>query len=156
MEAWAHALILKATVNSCSCCAAATITQQLLLLLLLLRPRLRGPASSLVGLRVVLVVLDPPGLEGVDEGHEGQGTHNVLQQLVAAEGAVAAVVPDHKELRTKNGEVEGEGGGSRGSEWGGESALPMTCKSDCLCWCRWCAMSQVDPNQMLLLLVPHA
>ena len=55
--------------------------------------------TPLVGVRVVVVVLDAPGLEGVDEGREGDGAHDVLQQLVLAEGAVARVVADHEELR---------------------------------------------------------
>jgi hypothetical protein len=54
---------------------------------------------SLVCLCVVLVVLDPPGLEGVDEGHEGQGAYNVLKQLVGAEAAVTTVVANNKELQ---------------------------------------------------------
>jgi hypothetical protein len=58
----------------------------------------RTDGCSLVCLCVVLVVLDPPGLEGVDEGHEGQGAHNVLKQLVGAEAAVTTVVANHKEL----------------------------------------------------------
>lgn len=56
---------------------------------------------SLVCLCVVLVVLDPPWLEGVDEGHEGQGAHNVLKQLVGAEAAVTTVVANHKELQAQ-------------------------------------------------------
>lgn len=50
---------------------------------------------------VVVVVLDPPGLEGVYEGHEHEGSHNVLHQLVLAEAAVAAVMPHHKHLQPR-------------------------------------------------------
>ncbi len=34
--------------------------------------------GSLVGVGMVVVVLDAPGLKGVDEGHEHKGAHNVL------------------------------------------------------------------------------
>jgi len=37
-----------------------------------------GAGRSLVGVSVVVVVLDAPGLKGVDEGHEHEGAHNVL------------------------------------------------------------------------------
>jgi hypothetical protein len=47
---------------------------------------------------MVLVVLDAPGLKGVNEGHEHQRAHDVLHQLVLAKGAVAAVMPNHKPL----------------------------------------------------------
>ena len=54
---------------------------------------------ALVGVGVVVVVLDAPGLEGVDERREHEGPHDVLQQLVLAEAAVPTVVPDHEELQ---------------------------------------------------------
>ena len=54
---------------------------------------------ALVGVGVVVVVLDPPGLKGVDEGRKGKGAHNVLQELIFGEAAVPTVVPDHKELQ---------------------------------------------------------
>lgn len=47
---------------------------------------------------MVFVVLDSPGLVGVNEGHEGNGPHNVLHQLVLAEGLVGTVVANHKQL----------------------------------------------------------
>ena len=56
--------------------------------------------SALVGVRVVVVVLDPPRLEGVHQRREHERAHNVLQQLVLAEAAVPAVVPHHEELRS--------------------------------------------------------
>ena len=55
----------------------------------------------LVGVSMVVVVLDAPGLERVDEGHEHESAHDVLHQLVLAEAAVPAVVPDHKHLHTQ-------------------------------------------------------
>jgi hypothetical protein len=54
---------------------------------------------ALVGVGVMVVVLDAPGLERVDEGHEHESAHNVLHQLVLAEAAVPAVMAHHKELR---------------------------------------------------------
>lgn len=54
---------------------------------------------SLVGVGVVVVVLDAPGLEGVDEGHEHERAHNVLHQVVLVEGAVRALVANHKPLQ---------------------------------------------------------
>jgi len=50
--------------------------------------------------RVVVVVLDAPRLEGVDERHEHERAHDVLHQLVLAEAAVPGVVPDHEQLRS--------------------------------------------------------
>ena len=60
---------------------------------------LSAKVGSLVGVGVVLVVLDAPGLEGVDQGHEHDGAHYVLQQLVLAESTMAAVMPHHKHLQ---------------------------------------------------------
>lgn len=60
----------------------------------------RKASGSLVGVCMVDVVLDPPGLERVDEGGEHEGAHNVLHKLVLAEGAVPAVMPHHKELHS--------------------------------------------------------
>ena len=48
---------------------------------------------------MVDIVLDPPGLKGVDEGCKHEGAHNVLYKLVLAEGAVPTVVANHKELQ---------------------------------------------------------
>ena len=48
---------------------------------------------------MVVVVLDPPGLKRVYEGCEHQGAHDVLYQLVFAEGTVATIVPNNKELQ---------------------------------------------------------
>ena len=62
------------------------------------RPRLAWAWGALVGVGVVVVVLDSPGLKGVDEGHEGQSAHDVLHQLVLAEGSMAAVMSHHKPL----------------------------------------------------------
>ena len=56
---------------------------------------------ALVGVSVVVVVLDPPGLKGVDEGGKGNGAHNVLQELVLGETAVPTVVSNHKELQRR-------------------------------------------------------
>lgn len=78
-----------------------------------------SPPHSLVGLCVVLVVLDAPWLKGVDQGHEGQCAHNVLQQLVGAEAAVATVVADHEKLcvckqKGNEGREEKEGESGKG------------------------------------------
>ena len=51
---------------------------------------------------VVVVVLDAPGLKGVDQRHESKRAHDVLQQLVLAEAAVPAVMADHKQLRRQS------------------------------------------------------
>lgn len=61
----------------------------------------RAGQHSLVGVGMVVVVLDPPGLKGIDEGGKHQGAHNVLYQLVLAEGAVATVMTHHKELQAQ-------------------------------------------------------
>mmetsp|Transcript_4454 Transcript_4454/g.11104 ORF Transcript_4454/g.11104 Transcript_4454/m.11104 type:complete len:488 (-) Transcript_4454:18-1481(-) len=65
----------------------------------------RVPGSvlhQLVGVCVVVVVLDPPGLKGVDERRKHQRAHNILHKVVLVEGAVASIVAD--------GEEPGEGG----------------------------------------------
>jgi len=67
-------------------------------------PNLQG--ASLVGVGVVVVVLDPPRLEGVDQRRERQRPHDVLQQLVLAEAAVPGVVAHHKPLRTQTTESD--------------------------------------------------
>lgn len=73
---------------------------------------------SLVGLCVVLVVLDPPGLKGVDERHEGQRAHNVLQQLVVAEAAVTTIMANHKELQKPHAQaVHRRSGGTHSLLW---------------------------------------
>lgn len=46
----------------------------------------RGVLDQLVGVRVVLVVLDAPGLKGVQQRGEHQGAHDVLHQVVLVEG----------------------------------------------------------------------
>mmetsp|Transcript_3393 Transcript_3393/g.9938 ORF Transcript_3393/g.9938 Transcript_3393/m.9938 type:complete len:432 (-) Transcript_3393:50-1345(-) len=56
-----------------------------------------GVLHQLVGVGVVLVVLDPPRVERVDEWHEHEGSHDVLHELVLGEGPVPTVVPNHKE-----------------------------------------------------------
>lgn len=77
--------------------------------------------NSLVGVRVVVVVLDAPGLKGVDEGREHERAHNVLNQVVLVEGAVAGVVANNEPLQMRwVGAREGEnrvcGGGGEGKE----------------------------------------
>ena len=59
-------------------------------------------SSSLVGVGMMDVVLDPPGLEGVYERGKHKGAHNVLYQLVLAEGTVPTVMPHHKKLHIPN------------------------------------------------------
>ena len=49
-------------------------------------------------MRVVLVVLDAPGVEGIDDGHEHESPDNVLYQLVLAEGAMTAIMANHEPL----------------------------------------------------------
>ena len=56
-------------------------------------------SSSLVGVCMMDVVLDPPGLKWVYEGSKHQSAHNVLHKLVLAEGSVPAVMAYHKELQ---------------------------------------------------------
>lgn len=51
------------------------------------------------------VVLDPPGLKGVYERGKHEGAHNVLYQLVLAEGTVPAIMPHHKELHTTHSAI---------------------------------------------------
>ena len=63
---------------------------------------------ALVGVGVVVVVLDPPGLKGVDEGGKGNGAHNVLQEFVCGEAAVATIVPNNKELQQEGHRGIGE------------------------------------------------
>lgn len=52
----------------------------------------------LVSVRVVVVVLDPPGLKGVDDRHKHESADNVFHKLVLAEGAVTAIVANNKPL----------------------------------------------------------
>ena len=47
----------------------------------------------------MVVVLNSPGVEGVDERHEHERAHNVFHKLVLAEAAVAAVMSHHKQLQ---------------------------------------------------------
>ena len=55
---------------------------------------------SLVGVGMVHIVLDPPGLKGVYEGGKHEGPHNVLHKFVLAERSVPAVMSNDKELHT--------------------------------------------------------
>ncbi len=64
-------------------------------------------AHSLVGVCVVVVVLDAPGLEGVDQWREHDCTHNVLYQVILAEAAVAAVVAHDEPLQGRHSREEG-------------------------------------------------
>ncbi len=48
---------------------------------------------------MVVVVLDPPWLEGVYERRKHEGAHNVFSQLVLTKGTVTTVMAYHKELR---------------------------------------------------------
>lgn len=59
----------------------------------------RPEADALVGVCVVVVVLDPPGLKGVDERRKHQRAHNILHKVVLVEGAVASIVADGEELQ---------------------------------------------------------
>lgn len=52
----------------------------------------------LVSVRMMLVVLDPPGLKGEDNGCKHEGANNVFHKLVLAEGAMAAIVANNKPL----------------------------------------------------------
>ena len=70
---------------------------------------MRG-GHSLVGVGVVVVVLDPPGLKGVDQGGKHDGPDDVLDEVVLVEGAVAGVVAHGEELLT-----EGSSKGHRGA-----------------------------------------
>lgn len=54
--------------------------------------------DSLVGVGVVYIVLDPPGLKGVYKGGKHEGPHNVLHQLVFAERSVPTVMSNNEEL----------------------------------------------------------
>ena len=47
----------------------------------------------------MVIVLDSPGLKGVEQRHECERAHHVLHQIVLAEAAVAAVMANYKELR---------------------------------------------------------
>lgn len=63
---------------------------------------------SLVGVGVVVVVLEAPWLEGVDEGSEHYGAHDVLHQLVLVEAPVAAVMANDEPLRASRVRERGE------------------------------------------------
>ena len=56
-------------------------------------------SNPLVGVCMMVVVLDPPGLKGIYEGRKHQCAHNILYELVFAEGTVPTVMPNHKELQ---------------------------------------------------------
>ena len=58
---------------------------------------MRGRAA-LVGVCMVVVVLDAPGLKRVDERHEHERANDVLHQFVFTEAAVSAVVAYYKQL----------------------------------------------------------
>ena len=55
-------------------------------------------SDALVGVFVVVVVTDAPGLERVGKRHEHEMAPNVLYQVVLVEAAVPRVVADHKKL----------------------------------------------------------
>ncbi len=59
----------------------------------------RFPQHSLVGVRVMVIVLDAPGLEWINERHEHQRPDDVLDQVVAVEGPVPRIVANDEELR---------------------------------------------------------
>lgn len=75
------------------------------------RRRCREPTASqpraLVGVGVVLVVLDAPGLKRVEQGEEHDRAHHVLQHPVLAKHAVPGIVPDDKPLRVWDGGTRG-------------------------------------------------
>lgn len=50
---------------------------------------------------VVMVVLDAPWVEWVNQRHEHEGSNNVLNQLVLAERTVTAIMADDKQLHSK-------------------------------------------------------
>eukprot|EP00967_Tisochrysis_lutea_P060554 scaffold77463_cov18-Tisochrysis_lutea.AAC.1 len=62
---------------------------------------------ALVGVGVVVVVLDAPGLVRVDEGREHDGAHNILQQMVFVESPVRAVMANNKPLH-RNSDGSGQ------------------------------------------------
>jgi hypothetical protein len=47
---------------------------------------------------MMVVVLDPPGLERENDGCEHEGANDVFNKLVLAEGAMAAIVTNDKPL----------------------------------------------------------
>lgn len=55
--------------------------------------------DALVGMGMVLVVLDTPRFERINERHETDGSNDIFKQFVFAERAMPAVVPNNKELR---------------------------------------------------------
>lgn len=62
-------------------------------------------------MRVVHIVLDPPGLKGIQKRHEGGCTNNVFYKVIFAEAAMPAVMTNDKELHDKHTTVlmpEGE------------------------------------------------
>lgn len=60
---------------------------------------LQTPVGALVGVGMVHIVLDPPGLKGVKQWHEGEGAHNILHQVVLTKAAMTAVMSNNKELQ---------------------------------------------------------
>jgi hypothetical protein len=54
---------------------------------------------------MVVVMLDAPGLERVDQRHEHKGPHNVLNQVVLVEGAVPSIMANNKELWKVEGQI---------------------------------------------------
>mmetsp|Transcript_13368 Transcript_13368/g.23670 ORF Transcript_13368/g.23670 Transcript_13368/m.23670 type:complete len:397 (-) Transcript_13368:108-1298(-) len=56
----------------------------------------RGVLNKLVGVGVVVVVLDAPGLERIDEGEKHNMADNILDELVAMEGTMATVMANNE------------------------------------------------------------
>ena len=54
---------------------------------------------------MMMVVLDAPRLKGVDEGHEHDGAHDVLNQLIFAEAAMPTIVPNHEHLQVDHNKL---------------------------------------------------
>jgi hypothetical protein len=50
-------------------------------------------------MRVVMVVLDAPRLKGEDQRHKHQRAHDVLDQVILVEAAVASIVAHNEELQ---------------------------------------------------------
>ena len=70
----------------------------------------QGDGSSLVSVGVVLIVLDAPRLEGVDERHEHDCAYYVFQKLVLAESSMTAVMSHHKHLHQRHRRVRNSSG----------------------------------------------
>ena len=90
--------------------------------------------SILVCMRMVRIVLDPPRLKGIQQRHEGESAHDVFHEFVLAKAAMAAVMPNHKELHSHRQ------GGS-----GDTGALPRGIASHC-----WCIGGNRDAHRPLM------